>query len=66
MTTTAIGASRVASQRRSGSEFVQSDECETLISTVVNSWDYEAKRHFRECEVLRLALVGAIKKAKGW
>lgn len=28
MTTTAIGASRVASERRSGSEFVQSDECE--------------------------------------
>lgn len=28
MTTTAIGASRVASERRSGSEFVQSNECE--------------------------------------
>ena len=27
MTTTAIGASRVASERRSGSEFVQSNEC---------------------------------------
>lgn len=28
MTTTAIGASRVSSERRSGSEFVQSNECE--------------------------------------
>jgi len=28
MTTTAIGASRVASERRSESEFVQSNECE--------------------------------------
>jgi hypothetical protein len=28
MTTTAIGASRAASERRSGSEFVQSNECE--------------------------------------
>ena len=30
MTTTAIGASRVASERRSGSEFVQSNECERM------------------------------------
>lgn len=31
MTTTAIGASRVASERRSGSEFVQSNECEEFM-----------------------------------
>ena len=30
MTTTAIGASRVASERRSGSEFVQSNECDAI------------------------------------
>ena len=30
MTTTAIGASRVSSERRSGSEFVQSNECEEV------------------------------------
>ena len=30
MTTTAIGASRAASERRSESEFVQSNECEPL------------------------------------
>lgn len=38
---------------------------QTLMKTIVNSWDYEAKRHFRECESLHLALVDAIKKAKG-
>ena len=39
MTTTAIGASRVASERRSGSEFVQSNECEgsgVRIATIAN------------------------------
>ena len=40
MTTTAIGASRVASERRSGSEFVQSNECEGTTAANVNhmSW----------------------------
>lgn len=46
-------------------EVVERYLSQTLISTVVNSWDYEAKRHFRECENHHRMLVDAIKKAKG-
>lgn len=43
MTTTAIGASRVSSERRSGSEFVQSNECEAKAMMVANTGRVEER-----------------------
>ena len=71
MTTTAIGASRVASERRSGSEFVQSNECEVICDTSEQETEAEARANNRliaaapELLAFAVEMVALFERAEG-